>query len=992
MLNYRSFEHCQEKTMTKHRCNGGLWRVALLSAALVVVTGMPVWAQSAGSTIHGTVKDESGGAVPGVTVTLSSPALQVGQLTVVTDADGNYRFGELPAGTYRITYELAGFKTYVVSELRLTIGFVARADATMAVGGLEESITVTGASPVVDLTTTTTSVNLTKETLESVPLGRGLQQLFAMTPGVTTNRVDVGDSWMGVRASTENYGPSANAKIQVDGIDVADGTSTGVYLSSMTLEEAQIRTSGNDAEVSVPGVSMVAVIKSGSNQFHGSFLVEGERPELQSNNLSDRLQAQGLSDTEPLRHLYDVTVDLGGRLVRDKLWFYGAFSRQDKLAGVVGFAAGPGPDGKYLTGDEPLADVRTRLTHGALKFSYQPTDSNRLIAAWQPTMKYQPQGLPPEPNRFRPLEATLDYRNPSGMYKGELQSTLSNRMVFNVVAGYGGYIADYAPWRTKFGSPAVQGNPTRFDRETTLNTGSNGKTNLEYRDKWQVDGGISIFPEKFLGGQHELKTGTTIYWRRNSVGWRTHPAGNYTLVFDRVGGVSGQPAEIQIRNSPTQPVARADYYAGYVKDTWRVTDHMTLNLGVRLEQQRAFLPEQSKEASPDFPTLFPAASYPALDVLTWNSIVPRLGLAWDLANKTVVKATFGRYGNGLSDSFANSYNPLANVTMTYRWRDLNGNRDYNPGEVNLDPNGADFLGVTGTSSARLNKDLQQPMTTEATVSVEREVMHNLGVRALYVFKKITDQYETTNVARPRSAYNIPLTRRDPGPDGVLNTADDGGRVTIYDYDRAFFGAAFVSNELQNSDRDDDYQTIEFTLTKRASGRWSAMASFWAVKYHAWITSPAAQTARLPDNPNNDLYPMDEAWRWAGNFSGSYQMPWGVQFGAFVQSKIGLLGQRTNIFRAVDPDGGPRLNQLSTVTLRLEPFGSQKSPAINVVNLRTSKQFSLTAGHRLEFDFDLFNLFNSSAPISATFQSGPTFNYATAVVPARVARIGFKYSF
>lgn len=958
--------------------------LALSVALAVILMAAPGWAQSAGSTIHGVVKDESGAAMPGVTVTLSSPSLQVGQIVVMSDADGDYRVGELPTGLYRVAFELPGFRAYVLSEFRLTIGFVARVDATMAVGGLEESITVTGASPVVDMTSTTTSVNLTQDTLEAVPIGRGLQQLFAMTPGITTNRVDVGDSWMGVRASTESYGQTANSKIQIDGIDISDGTSTGVYMTSLTLEEAQIRTSGNDAEVSVPGVSMVAVIKSGSNLFHGSYMASLERPELQGNNLSDALRAQGLRDTEPLRHLYDASGDLGGRLIRDKLWFYGAFVQQDKLAGVVGFASGPGPDGRYLTGDEPLADVRTRLSHGAVKLSYQPTRGNRLIAAWQPTLKYQPQGLPPEPNRFRPLESTLDYRNPSSMYKGELQSTLTNRMVFNVVAGYGGYLADYAPWRSNFAGPVVKGNPPRLDRETGLNLGSNPKTNLEYRDKWQVDSGLGIFPEKFLGGQHELKTGTTIYWRRNSVGWRVHPAGDYTLVFDRVNNVSGRPVEIQIRNSPTQPDSRAYYYAGYLKDTWRVTDRVTLNMGVRIEQQKAFLPQQSKEASPQFATLFPAASYDRLDVLTWNSIVPRLGVAWEAANKTVVKATFGRFVNGMSDGFANAYNPLANVTMTFLWRDLNGDGDYTPGEVNLNPNGPDFVGVTGTSSARLNPDLQAPMTTESTLGVEREVMQNLGVRVLYVYKKVTDQFATRNVARPRSAYNIPLTRRDPGPDGVLNTSDDGGRVTIYDYDPAYRGAAFVQNEQHNSDRDDSFQTIEFTVTKRSSGRWGAMASIWAIKNHAWLTL-------FNDDPNNDLNALDEVWKWAGNVSGSYSLPLDIQLGAFVQSKIGIQGQRTNIFRAVDPDGGPRLNQLSTVTLRLEPPGSQKSTAIHVVNLRASKRFALAA-HRVQFDFDLFNVFNASAPITAIFASGPTFDYATSVVPPRIARIGFRYTF
>ena len=306
-----------------------------------------------------------------------------------------------------------------------------------------------------------------------------------------------------------------------------------------------------------------------------------------------------------------------------------------------------------------------------------------------------------------------------------------------------------------------------------------------------------------------------------------------------------------------------------------------------------------------------------------------MGLAWDVANKTVVKGTFGRFVNGLDDGFANAYNPLANVTMTFKWRDLDGNRDYTPGEVNLDPNGLDFAGVTGTSSARLNPELKPTMTTEATVGVEREVVQNFGVRVLYVHKKVTDRFGTRNVARPRSAYNIPLTRRDPGPDGVLNTSDDGGSATIYDYDRAYFGAAFVQNEQQNSDRDDSFQTIEFTATKRSSGKWGAMASFWAIKNDFWLSL-------FEDDPNTDLNARDTTWKWAGNVSGNYSLPLGIQLGAFIQSKIGIQGQRTNVFRAVDPDGGRALSQLTTVTLKLDEPGAQKSAAIHVVNLRASK--------------------------------------------------------
>ena len=327
-----------------------------------------------------------------------------------------------------------------------------------------------------------------------------------------------------------------------------------------------------------------------------------------------------------------------------------------------------------------------------------------------------------------------------------------------------------------------------------LNGGTNGKTNLELRDRFEIDSSLSAFPENFLGGHHEIKVGTSLYFRGLSVGWRNNPAGNYQLIFDKVNGVSHQPVEIQVNNAPTRPKPRTNYFAGYVKDTWRVSQRLTLNLGVRIEQQDAFLKAQSREASPDWPTLFPAATFAPLDVLAWNSVVPRVGFAWDMGKRTVVKGTYGKFANGLSDNFANSYNPFFNITENFRWHDLNADNLYEPGEVLLDPNGADFLTQSGAGSPTLPQGLKQPMTNEATASFERELMANLGVRVLYVFKDVVNQTATTNVARPRSAYDIALTRRDPGPDDTLGTADDPGKsVTFYDYNAAFRGNAFVVN-------------------------------------------------------------------------------------------------------------------------------------------------------------------------------------------------------
>ena len=193
---------------------------ALMSLATVTVT----FAQSVSSgTIEGTVKDESNAVLPGVAVTVTSPALQVGQLVQVSDSSGKYKFVDLPAGTYRLKAELSGFAAAIREELRLTVGFDARVDLTLKLGAMEESVTVSGLSPVVDVSTTTASVAFTKETLDTIPRGRDLQNVFAMAPGVTQAVADVGGSTLAQRQNLSSYGVLSQPKLQVEGMNITMG-------------------------------------------------------------------------------------------------------------------------------------------------------------------------------------------------------------------------------------------------------------------------------------------------------------------------------------------------------------------------------------------------------------------------------------------------------------------------------------------------------------------------------------------------------------------------------------------------------------------------------------------------------------------------------------------------------------------------------------------------------------------------------------------------
>jgi hypothetical protein len=243
-----------------------------------------------------------------------------------------------------------------------------------------------------------------------------------------------------------------------------------------------------------------------------------------------------------------------------------------------------------------------------------------------------------------------------------------------------------------------------------------------------------------------------------------------------------------------------------------------------------------------------------------------------------------------------------------------------------------------------------------------------------------------NIKRPYSAYDIPLNRRDPGPDGVLNNADDGGTVTIYDYNAAYRGAAFVGNQQFNrpSDRSDVFHTVEFTLNRRSVGRWGGSTSFSATKNHRYLVG-------IPSSPNDDYFPIDERWTWGYKVSGSYRFPYDISFSGVFDVQPGLLGQRTNIFRATDPDGGPPLRQLSTVTLRLEPYGEQVGPMRPSANLRLSKFIQLKKG-QLQLSIDALNAFNTNAFWAMTFASGPTFGYGTAFTSPRALQFGVAYEF
>ena len=374
--------------------------------------------------------------------------------------------------------------------------------------------------------------------------------------------------------------------------------------------------------------------------------------------------------------------------------------------------------------------------------------------------------------------------------------------------------------------------------------------------------------------------------------------------------------------------------------------------------------------------------------------VPRTGFAWDIGGKSVVKATFGLYNYMLGDTYADAFNRNATANAVFTWHDLNNDKLYQPGEANLSlsSTNTDFKSITAASNRILSPDLKSPDIWETTASFERELAANMGLRLMYVNKVVsgsivnsTNNLVNINTLRPYGAWSIPITRRDPGPDGILGNGDDAGKVTLYDYSAAYRGAAFVNAQTVNAPNTDRYHSVEATLTKRFSRRWTGQVSYFAVKNHRWISS-------VFTSPNDEFFPLDETWSWAGNVTGSYRMPGDVSISGFLQTKNGVTGQRTYIFRQADPDGGLAITQNGNTTLRVEPYGAQRLSAQNILNLKASKDLKLGTGRRLNIDVDVFNVLNAATPTAASFVTGPSFGFVSSVIPARIARLGLRFLF
>src|SRR3954453_21795352 len=394
-----------------------VWLVAVVVAAGILAAS-PGYAQMGQGRLSGTVTDAQGAVMPGVTVSVTSPSMLGGQGTV-TEANGRFLFPSLPSGTYRLTFDLSGFQKVNRENINVATGQTISADVQLQVASLAESVTVTGASPVVDVTTTKVGTNLKGEALTAVPNSTDAWGALSEAPGVRMQGFDVGGSHKSQQSGYEVFGIQNQSRIVTDGVDHTEGVGgTGYYEDYYSNEEVSISALGSDVEMNSGGAAVVSTIKSGGNMFKGLENYTYENGSWVGDNNTDALRARGFTGN-PNLSFYEAHLDLGGPIARDKAWFFAAYNtfKIDKVVSGV---------------PQSVATDIGLFHNYTAKGTYKPSSADTIIGYVQRGRKEKPKGSVATLN---PPEAVLAQDSLTYTYKGEWQRVFSSRTFFDVTVG-----------------------------------------------------------------------------------------------------------------------------------------------------------------------------------------------------------------------------------------------------------------------------------------------------------------------------------------------------------------------------------------------------------------------------------------------------------------------------------------------------------------------------------------------------------------------------
>jgi hypothetical protein len=932
---------------------------------LVLVLAAPAaWAQGGGAsstgTIQGRVVDAQGAVLPGVSVTATSPAL-LGAQTSVTSENGNYRFPAVPPGTYTLTYELTGFNSVKREGVQIALGFTANINVELALATLQETVTVTGASPVIDTTATRVVQNFKLDQLQSIPNGRDMWALLAVTPSVQMSRIDVGGNRAGTQTGYTAYGFTGQVRVLIEGINTTEGTGgAGFYFDYSSLEEVFLGTSGQSAEMPNPGVQSQFIAKSGGNQFNGEYYLDWYNNSLQGTNIPDDYTAPTAFNNSPIRPgsneiqgYYDTAINMGGPIKRDKVWWFGTYRQQQNQVSMPNF-----------TFDQ--ADV-TKLWNPVIKVTYQANQNNKVIGYYQYGQKLKPTRLPFGTYTYTTRDPSYTQDSGSWVYKGEWNSTLSDKLYFETRYGVFGY---YFP---------LIGNSDHdfFFRDSGLLTieGTSERWQLD-RDRKQATAAMTYFLDA-AGGSHTIKVGGELLKEQSWEGYEQQFGGNIETVYDN--GASDEvtfalPTATEVGglglNTKGALTSRAalDHFGLFVNDTWSA-GRMTFNGGVRFDRYRGWLPEQEQLAASVGPVSVQAKTFEEREFYTWNLFAPRIGVVFDLAGdgRTVIKGNYGFYWHNPGAGVGDSGNPnTAEKYGTYQWNDRNGDRRWQPGEEGA------LLEASLEGAVQVDPDIKAPHTHEGSVWLERQIAEVFGLRGGFVYKTEDNLIATYQPGRSFDAFTVPFSYRDIGVDGRSGTADDA-TIPMLGLPRSLEGEFPTTRVVMNVPRYSRYKTAELSINKRYGNRWSASVGGG----HTWLTDFPGGYPQSPNNPG-----VEDRTTWNFKATASYDAAYGVRISPVLRHQSGANYARTVAVRA--PTG-----LIASGTAYVEPMNANREDNIWVFDIRGEKTIELVGRLRTRLFLDLFNITNSHASETISRATGLGYQKPAAILAPRTARVGFR---
>ena len=948
--------------------------------ALALALPRPALAQVFTGRIDVTVEDSTGGRLPGVTVELTGPVKQ----TQISDAQGLAHFLNLPVGTYAVTAALTGFNTYTNNTVVVVSGAATPLSARLAVAGTTEAITVTAASPMVDIRRDTTTTNVTIEELQNIPSARDPWVVMQTVPTVYMDRVNVGGAESGQQSNYNAKGAQDRDNTwSIDGVPVTDMGATGAsafYYDFDSFQEMAITTGGADAQNPTGGVQLNMVLRKGSNAPHGSarYYLENDKMKLQAVNISPELaEALGNTTGEGNRtdKYDDYGFELGGPLLRDRVWVWGTMARTN-----INLLT--------LTGDLD----KTTFKNYALKVDGQLNPAVRGNFTFYENNKVK-NGRNVGPTR--PPETAWNQTGPTKYYKGEGNFVGGSRLFAS---------AKYAHVDGGFQLAPVGGMNTDYYID---DGGVAHNTFYQYQSTRPQDyiGGDA----NYFAGKHELKVGAA--WRSTPVTTdQIWPASHLIASWDGYPNMFVQVAR------DYQAATEARYFNSFVTDTISL-DRLTIIGGIRFDHQQSSLGAASVPGVPGVP-IMPALNAPAVKgVYKWNNLTPRIGVTYAVDNdrRTVVRGSYAMFASQLGGDEAKFISPIQYSYAYYNAVDRNADGIAQIGELLFNQGLQGYSGFDPTNPARLStvnsvdQNIRAPFTHELLVGVDRQIGPNLGISASFTWRRMRDllwdpptgvrssDYVQTGTLTgsidPIGSYNVPLyalrAAAVPPGGGQTETNREG-------YHQRFWG-------------------LELTATKRLSNKWMGRFGFSTNDWREFFDdpslsimdptrapAPAISQAREFAGPQIDgglvvrraagsgksnAYLVAPKYQFIAN--GTYDGPWGLNFGGNLVTRQGYAQP---YFRSNVTTGDPLGRKTVLLADRVDEF---RLPSVTSLDARVEKRFTFGKA-AIGLDFDIFNVLNSGTVLGRQYDvrlTGPTgFNQILEIMNPRIARLGARFTF